>query len=116
MTRWRVLTALVLLALVGLPVAMPFVCVLANSHAWQTWSEAERLLSLARSTLQLVVGTLLVCLPIGVAGAFILYRTDLPWRRGLRFLTFLTLFVPLPLFTSAWQATLGTSGFLPVAI
>src|SRR5262249_53492218 len=36
-------------------------------------------------------------------------------RRQLQFLTILTLFVPLPLFASAWQAALGTGGWLPVA-
>src|SRR5262249_29343976 len=59
---------------------------------------------------------LLLTLPLGVAGAVLLYRSDLPWRRSLRFLTVLTLFVPLPLFTSAWQATLGIGGWMPLSI
>jgi iron(III) transport system permease protein len=57
-----------------------------------------------------------LALPVGVVAAVLLYRTDLPLRRGLRFLTLLTLFIPLPLFTSAWQAALGTGGWLPVAV
>src|SRR5262249_7913010 len=51
----------------------------------------------------------------GIAAAVLLHRTDLPCRREFRFLTVLTLFVPLPLFTSAWQAAFGTGGWLPVA-
>src|SRR5262249_15380746 len=37
-------------------------------------------------------------------------------RGPLRFLTILTLFVPLPLFASGWQAALGSGGWLPVAV
>jgi iron(III) transport system permease protein len=46
----------------------------------------------------------------------LLYRTDLPGRRSLRLLTVLTLFVPLPLFTSGWQTVLGAGGWLPSAL
>src|SRR5438552_9407882 len=116
MTGWRAAAALVLLVVVGLPVGLPFVGVLTDGHGWQAWSEHERILSLAATTLKLVAGTLAVVLPLGLAGAVLLYRTDLPFRGGLRFLTLLTLFIPLPLFTSAWQAALGTGGLLPVAV
>src|SRR5581483_11973836 len=64
----------------------------------------------------LVGGTLALSLPAGVAGAVLLYRTNLPGRRWLRLLVLLTLFVPLPLFTSGWQAVVGSGGWLPVAI
>src|SRR5438270_5540346 len=116
MTQWRFAAAILLLIIVGLPVGLPFIGVFRNPAGWQAWSEGWRLLSLAGTTLELVSGTLIFVLPLGVAGAVFLYRTDLPFRRGLRFLTFLTLFVPLPLFTSAWQATLGTGGLLPAAL
>ena len=53
--------------------------------------------------------------PLGTAAAVLLYRTDLPFRRTFRFLTLLALFVPLPLFTSGWQAVLGSGGWLPLA-
>ena len=59
--------------------------------------DSDRLLALAKNTLLLLVGTLALSLPLGVLGAALLYRTDLPLRRLLRFLTVLTLFVPLPL-------------------
>src|SRR5205823_242090 len=54
--------------------------------------------------------------PAGVATAFLLYRTDLPGRRLFRFLVVLTLFVPLPLFASGWQAALGWGGWFPLRL
>src|SRR5438132_11989231 len=87
-----------------------------DRSAWAAWSESGRILSLAATTLKLVAGTLAVVLPLGTVGAVLLYRTDLPLRGLFRFLTLLTLFIPLPLFTSAWQAALGTGGLLPVAL
>jgi iron(III) transport system permease protein len=61
----------------------------------------------------LILGTLALALPVGVAGAVLLYRTDLPGRRLFLFLVLLTLFIPLPLFASGWQAILGAGGLLP---
>jgi iron(III) transport system permease protein len=116
MTRWRVAVAAVLVLLIGVPLAMPFVDLIASPGAWRAWAEGGRLLLLARNTLLLVGGTLLFVMPAGVAGAFLLYRSDLPGQRALRFLTVLTLFVPLPLFASGWQAALGSGGWLPVAL
>jgi len=116
MAWWRYSVALILLATIAVPAAMPFVDLLTRSEGWQAWTEGERLLSLAGNTVRLVVGTLTLVLPVGTAAAVLLVRTDLPLRRGLRFLTLLTLFIPLPLFTSAWQAALGTGGWFPVAV
>src|SRR5262249_51556442 len=45
--------------------------------------------------------------PAGAALAVLMERSDLPGRRALRGLTVLTLFVPLPLLATAWQAALG---------
>ena len=53
-------------------------------------------------------------MPLGIAGAVLLYRTDLPGRHLWRLLMLLTLFVPLPLFTSGWQTVLGSGGWLPL--
>jgi iron(III) transport system permease protein len=116
MVRWRVTVAFLLFTLVGVPVALPFLELWGSPQGWGAWLETERLVSLAGNTLGLVSGTLALTLPAGIAGAVLLYRTDLPFRRGLRFLTILTLFVPLPLLVSAWQAALGTGGWLPVAV
>jgi iron(III) transport system permease protein len=77
--------------------------------------DLERLLSLGRNTVGLVGGTLALCVPLGVAAAVVLYRTDLPGRRVFRFLLVLTLFIPLPLFASGWQIVLGSGGWFPVS-
>lgn len=116
MARWRFTVALVLLMAVVVPAGMPFVELLSHPPSWQAGAETRRLVLLAGNTLRLVAGTLALALPLGITGAVLLYRTDLPLRHGLRFLTVLTLFVPLPLLASAWQAALGTGGWLPVAV
>jgi len=115
-TRWRMGTVVVLLLGIGLPLAMPFLDVARHPQVWRVWDESDRLWQLAKNTLQLVAGTLAIAMPIGVAGAVLLYRSNLPLRGFFRSLTILTLFVPLPLAASAWQATLGTTGWLPLAV
>jgi len=113
MLRWRLTLGLLLLVVVGLPLAVPLAGLLAEPLAWRSWAEAGRLLTLARNTSLLVAGTLLLALPLGTLLAWLLYRTNLPGQRLLRFLVLLTLFVPLPLFASGWQAVLGSGGLLP---
>ncbi len=115
MTRWRVAVAAGLVLVVGLPVALPFLDLLLRPGAWRAWAETERLLLLGLNTARLVAGTLALAVPAGVAAAVLLYRTDLPFRGTLRFGVVLTLFVPLPLFASGWQAALGSGGWLPSA-
>ena len=80
MTWWRVSVAVVLFATMALPAAIPFVALAAQAEGWQAWSEGERLLSLAGNTLSLILGTLVLCGPVGIVAAVLLYRTDLPWR------------------------------------
>jgi iron(III) transport system permease protein len=113
-SSWRSAIALILLLVVAVPLAAPLAQLLADPSAWRGWAEADRLLALARNTLFLAAGTVALALPAGIAGAVLLYRTDLPLRRLLRLVILLTLFVPLPLFTSGWQAVLGSGGWLPV--
>src|SRR5262249_29420883 len=114
-TRWRLLVGAVLLLVVGAPLVLPFAELLTHPSAWRVWSEADRLLLLARNTFLLLAVTLALALPAGIIGALLLYRTNLPLRRPLRFLVVVALFVPLPLFASGWQAALGSGGFLPAA-
>src|SRR5262249_32354359 len=116
MVWWRASVALILAATVLLPAAMPFVELIGRPEGWQAWKESERLLSLSVNTAALVAGTLALALPVGIVAAVLLYRTDFPLRHLVRFLTLLTLFIPLPLVASAWQAALGTGGWLPVAV
>jgi iron(III) transport system permease protein len=96
--RWRSGVALIVLLLIGIPLCQPVVLLLLQPRAWSAWGDAARLLTLARNTF------------------FLLYRTDLPLRGFFRFLILLTLFVPLPLFTSGWQAVLGSGGWLPLGV
>jgi iron(III) transport system permease protein len=114
MIRWRVAIAVLLLLTIGVPLATPLGQLVAYPTAWQSWAEAERLLALARNSFFLVAGTLALALPLGIAGAVLLHRTDLPFRRFWRVLLLVTLFAPLPLFTSGWQAVLGAGGWLRV--
>jgi iron(III) transport system permease protein len=102
-----------LVLLIGLPLWSPFHDALTYPGAWHVWTEGGRLFGLARNTILLVAGTLALALPVGIVGAVLLYRTDLPFRGLFRFVALLTLFVPLPLFASGWQAALGSGGWLP---
>jgi iron(III) transport system permease protein len=113
MTTWRISLGVLLLGLVGLPLAWPLGRLAGEPVAWGDWDGLGRLLALARNTALLVGGTLALALPTGTLGAVLLYRTDLPFRPPLRFLVLLTLFVPLPLFVSAWVA-LAADGWLPL--
>jgi iron(III) transport system permease protein len=113
---WPSLLAALLLVLVALPLALPLLRLLAEPDAWRAWGEHDRLLGLASNTCWLVGGTLLLAMPLGVGAAVLLYRTDLPGRHFLRFVVLLTLLVPLPLFTSGWQAVLGPGGLLPFSL
>src|SRR5262249_20356508 len=56
--------------------------------------------------------TLLLAFPPGGGLAVLLYRTDLPGRSAWRAVLGVGLFVPLPLFALAWQAT-GGGGWRP---
>jgi iron(III) transport system permease protein len=110
---WRAVVLALLLLLIGLPLYSPFHDALDSPGAWHVWGEGSRLLGLARNTVLLVAGTLALAMPAGIVGAVLLYRTDLPGRAFFRFVAILTLFVPLPLFASGWQAALGSGGWLP---
>jgi iron(III) transport system permease protein len=104
----------VLLVLGVAPLAFPLLELLCRPHALAALADGS--LDQTVNTLLLVAGTLALSVPLGVATAALLYRTDLPLRHGLRLLLFLMLFVPLPILTPAWQATLGSGGWLPLAL
>jgi len=111
--RWRLAIAVLLAGLVAMPLALPLVQLLSRPTAWLAWTDSGRLLSLASNTALMVLGTLALTMPTGMIAAVLLYRTDLPGRGLFRFLVLLTLFIPLPLFASGWQAILGMGGLLP---
>ncbi len=112
MIRWRVAVAAVLIGVVGWPLVMPFAGLIADPSAWSAWRDAPRFFELARNTAKLVAGVIAIDLPLGVLLAVLLYRSDLPGRVFLRRMVIVSLFVPLPLLTSAWQAALGSGGWL----
>jgi iron(III) transport system permease protein len=116
MIRWRLVVAVVLVLVVGVPLGQPLLDLVVHPGGWSLWEDIPRLGTLARTTLVLVGGTLILSLPPGVAAAVLLYRTDLPLRHLFRFLIVLLLFVPLPLLTTAWQAALGSGGLLAVPV
>jgi iron(III) transport system permease protein len=113
MTRWRLAVALLLAVLVGLPLAWPLAR-LGQASAWPTGETLHRLAVLGRNTALLVMLVEVLAVPTGVLLAVLLVRSDLPGRRLFAFLLLLSLFVPLPLVTSGWQAVLGAEGFLPL--
>ncbi len=112
MTAWRVAVLTLLVLLVGVPLFLPFLEALQSPSAFRALGDVPRLAGLAKNTVLLIGGTLALALPTGIVGAVLFYRTDLPLRGLLRFVVILTLFVPLPLFASAWQASLGSGGFV----
>ncbi len=110
MALWRAGVGLILVLALGTPLLLPLLDLLFTPEAWLAWKEGSRLLDLATNSVLLVAGVLLLTLPPGVALSFLLYRTDLPGRKTLRFLILLTLFVPLPLLVSGWMAVDSWSG------
>jgi iron(III) transport system permease protein len=111
---WRVWVAAGLLLVVGLPLILPFGQLIGQPTAWESWQEIGRILHLLTNTACLIAGAVALAVPLGTALAILLYRTDLPGRRLLRFFNILLLFVPLPLTATAWQAALGAGGLLPL--
>jgi iron(III) transport system permease protein len=105
---------ILLVAGIGVPLGMPFAELLRHPDGWKAWKELDRLAALAGNTLGLMLGTLVLAVPAGTVLAILLYRTDLPIRRFFRYLTFLALFVPLPLLVTAWQSMVGAGGWLPI--
>jgi iron(III) transport system permease protein len=112
-TIWRLAVGAILFLLIGVPLLFPFGSAFTDADAWYTWTEADRLLRLVRNSLLLTGGTLALSLPLGTFAAALLYRTDLPLRRLLRLLALLPLFVPFPLFVSAWQIVASFGAWTP---
>jgi iron(III) transport system permease protein len=109
---WRLGILGVLLLFVIVPLAMPVAALLRYPESLHVLLDVSRLSILTGNTLLLILGTLIITLPPGVLLAVLLYRTDLPGRRWIRGLILVTLFIPLPLFASGWQASLGSGGWL----
>ena len=110
MVRWRLACGAILLSFLGIPALLPLGQLLAHPKAWFAWSEYDRLLSLGFESLNLALGTIALALPLGVVCSLLLERTRLPVRGFFRFAILLGLFIPLPLYASAWQGIFSASG------
>src|SRR5215469_7233238 len=108
MTLRRLAAVAVLILLAGVPLGEPFLDLLQRPERFEAWVDTARLISLATNTFFLIAGTLALAMPLGLVAAILLFRTNLPLRRLLLFVTVLAVFIPLTLLTSAWQATLGS--------
>lgn len=111
MTVFRLIMGGAGFALVGLPLALPILTALLEPDSWRAWHEGSRLLSLIRTTCTLNGLVLLLTLVPGVVLGFLLFRCDLPFRVWLRGCLLASLFIPLPLLATAWQAVFGSGGW-----
>lgn len=106
MTRWRWIVAGLLLLLIGPPVAFP-AAGLFHFGFGSTWQDLSRITSLAVASGTLAAAVAAATVPLGILIAILLFKTDLPGRRWLRAAIVIGLFVPLPLWATAWQSALG---------
>ena len=79
------------------------------------WGVDARVASLLRNTALLVVAVELLALPLGALLAIALVKTDVPGRRAAWMLVVAMLFVPLYMFTGAWDAGFGIQGWHTLA-
>ncbi|HEY4232468.1 MAG TPA: ABC transporter permease subunit [Lacipirellulaceae bacterium] len=81
-----------------------------------TFSQLDlRVGRLLLSTAWLVAGVELLALPLGVLLAVALTKTDVPGRRAAKLLITAMLFLPLYMFTGAWDAGFGIQGWHTLA-
>ena len=73
---------------------------------------SSRLRGLFANTALLATGTLAISLPVGAMLGIVLAKIDVPGRRLLAWLLVGLLFVPLYVQAAAWQAVLGSGGWL----
>jgi iron(III) transport system permease protein len=71
------------------------------------WSRPTKV---AWETIELVIATEAIALPLGIPLAMLLFRTDVVGRRVLLIILGLAAFVPLPLHATAWLGALGNAG------
>src|SRR5258708_15060731 len=76
--------------------------------------EIARPIGVAMETLRLVAATEAIALPMGLALAFVLFRTDAWGRRWMLGAVGLTAFVPVPLIATAWLGGFGNAGRLQI--
>jgi iron(III) transport system permease protein len=106
MTRWRFVVIFVLVLLVAPPIVLAGASLL-SADGISAFRDVARLSTLAITSVSLASLTALLALPLGTAIAVFLFKSDLPERFFLRRIVVLGLFVPLPIFATAWQSVLG---------
>ena len=79
--------------------------------SWATASEATR--PLLQNTLALALHAMLLCLPLGILGAWLAYRTNTPGAGLFRVFLVVLLFVPPYLQVAGWDAGFGLQGWFP---
>lgn len=112
---------ILLTAFIAWPLASPLLALANQPAAFATWFESHRLLTLIASSAGLVLGTVIIAVPLGVLGAIAIERGSPYGGNALRMLIAIGVFVPLPVFATAWQtvfASLGklTTGPDPIAV
>lgn len=112
MTGWRWAIAALLALLIAAPLLLPVVELVDRGAVWHFLSDA-RFFKRFGNTLLLATCTMVLAVPVGVAAAVLLFRTDLPGRHFFRGLAALGLFIPLPVIVAAWQTTFGPGSWLP---
>ncbi len=103
MTRWRLAVGTLGLLFAGMPLAALVPELVHGFDASILWSERARLWELAENSMALLAGVLGAVVPLGVVGAVLIFRTDLPGRSLWRLVAVVSLFIPLPLVATAWQ-------------
>lgn len=116
MQRWRIAFAGILIFFLGAPAFLPVWQLCLRPRAWLAWREVDRLLLLGVESLELACGSIALALPLGVLCALLLERTRLPCKGFFRFAILLGLFIPLPLYASAWQGLFSASGAFSQAL
>ncbi len=101
---WQLLCLGLFLFLVGVPVCLPLGELIRNASRLAESDFFFQFLPLLGNTLIMVLGCLLVAGPVGVLLAFVLFRTDMPFRTAFVYLFVLSLFIPLPIHITAWHA------------
>src|SRR5437899_1074128 len=116
MGRWRIACGGILFFFLGIPALLPVWQLCLHPQAWLAWSEYERLISLGIESAKLACASIALALPFGTICALLLERTRLPFKSFFRFAILLGLFIPLPLYASAWQGLFSASGAFTQAL
>jgi iron(III) transport system permease protein len=112
MNRGLALTVVALGAVVAAPLVLPVAELAARPSGLLALAETRRLTSLLFNSLTLAAAAVLLAVPAGVVAAVLLERTRAPAAGLVRAATAVGLFVPLPVYAAAWQAALGSGGWL----